>query len=158
MREHLTTNNGDPQMNLKKLFHKKTKTDTGIQNITKKQHNNDLHYIYTDKNQIKVMSYLDLLLKSLEQDNIDIIVDDENLFNESILESRHNHYQKQCDMMGVINDKDPDSFYDNGLRIKTTNFYVAYTSDDATNTAVVVYTTAGALAPELINKVQFHKT
>jgi len=112
VREHLTTNNGDPQMNLKKLFHKKTKTDTGIQNITKKQHNNDLHYIYTDKNQIKVMSYLDLLLKSLEQDNIDIIVDDEDLFNESILESRHNHYQKQCDMMGVINDKDPDSFYD----------------------------------------------
>lgn len=50
------------------------------------------------------------------------------------------------------------SFYDNGLRIKTTNFYVAYTSDEATNTGVVVYTTAGALAPELINKVQFHKT
>ena len=50
------------------------------------------------------------------------------------------------------------TFYDNGLRIKTTNFYVAYTSDEATNTAVVIYTTAGALAPELINKVQFHKT
>lgn len=58
------------------------------------------------------MSYLELLLKSLENENIDIIIEDEDLFHRSILESRRCMYQEHCDVLGIPNDKDPDSFYD----------------------------------------------
>ena len=57
------------------------------------------------------MSYLELLLKSLENENIEIIIEDEGLFNRSILESRRCMYQEHCDVLGIPNDKDPDSFY-----------------------------------------------
>ena len=72
------------------------------------------------------------------------------------------HDEKYGDYYKIGTDKELHqkmihSFYDNGLRIKTTNFYVAYKYDETTNTAVVIYTTGGSLAPELINKVQFHK-
>ena len=89
-----------------KLF-KRNKTNTGIKHITKKDNN----YIYKNKKYTCMMSYLELLLKSLENENIEIIIEDEDLFHRSILESRKHMYQEHCDILGIVNDKDPDSFY-----------------------------------------------
>lgn len=58
------------------------------------------------------MTDLDFQLKSLEVEDEDIIIEDEDLFNESILESQKNRYKEHYDALGIIEDKDPDSFYD----------------------------------------------
>lgn len=81
---------------------------TGIKNVRK----TDNGYIFLTEDTGHSTSYLDILLKHMEADNIPIIVEDQELFERSILESRKKQYSTQCRMMGVINNKDPDSFYD----------------------------------------------
>ena len=98
-------------MKLKNLFKKKNSTNTGLRNIEKIEFKGKIQYKFTKGNTSKFMSDLDFFLSSLEYDGETIIVEDEDLFNESILESRRNSYQDQCDVMGIENDKDPDSFY-----------------------------------------------
>ena len=99
-------------MNLKKLFKKNNKTNTGIKNIEKIEFEGKIKYKFTKDNSSTFMSDLDFLLKSLEGDGEIIIIEDENLFTESILESRKNRYNEHCEMLGIVEDKDPDSFYD----------------------------------------------
>ena len=98
-------------MKLKNLFKKKNSTNTGLRNIEKIEFEGKIQYKFTKGNTRKFMSDLDYLLKSLDVEGEDIIMEDEDLMNESILESRRNSYQRQCDVMGIVNDKDPDSFY-----------------------------------------------
>lgn len=89
-------------MKLKNIFKKKDKTNTGIKNIKKQEFKGEIYYHYTKEKQVTVMSDLDFLLKSLENKGEDIIIENEDLFNKSILESRMNSYQYQCDVYNVI--------------------------------------------------------
>ena len=99
-------------MSLKNLFKKKTMTNTGIKNLEKIEFKGKLNYRFTRENYNRSMSDLDFLLKALDVDGEDIIIEDEELFNESVLESRRNRYHEHCNMLGIVEDKDPDSFYD----------------------------------------------
>lgn len=98
---------------LKKIFQKNT-TNTGIKNINKIEHNGKIHYQYKIKHkdhlQIRSMSDLDFFIKSLERDGVPIIIEDDDLFKESILESRKDRYYEHCEILGVVADKDPNSF------------------------------------------------
>ena len=98
---------------LKKIFQKNT-TNTGIKNINKIEHNGKIDYQYKIKHkdhlQISVMSDLDYFITSLKNDGVDIVIEDNDLFKESILESRKNRYYEHCEIIGVVPDKDPDSF------------------------------------------------
>lgn len=98
-------------MILKNLFKKKNSTNTGIKNIQKIKFKDKLHYRFTKGNTSSLMSNLDFLLKSLEVEGEDIIIEDEELFNESVLESRKNRYKEHCEILGIVEYKDPDSFY-----------------------------------------------
>ena len=99
-------------MKLKNPFKKKNLTNTGIKNIEKIEFNDNLYYRFTKGNTSELMSDLDFLLKYLEGEGEDIIIEDEELFNESVLESRKNRYKEHCNILGIVGDKDPDSFYD----------------------------------------------
>lgn len=92
------------------LSNKKNLTNTGIKNIEKREYKGRMNYTYIKGKNRTSMSNLDFLLKHLEADGEPIIIQDEDLFNQSILESRKNRYQDHCEFIGMFWDKDPDSF------------------------------------------------